>query len=50
MVEEQQKRVEEHTSKIVEEIDKSMRKMKVLWIFNIFRLYRETRAFGRFYC
>ncbi|XP_060827696.1 protein FAM136A-like [Bombus pascuorum] len=28
MVEEQQKRVEEHTSKIVEEIDKSMRKMK----------------------
>lgn len=30
MVEEQQKRIEEHTSKIVEEIDKSMRKMKVL--------------------
>ncbi|KOC68578.1 Protein FAM136A [Habropoda laboriosa] len=28
MVEEQQKRVEEHTSRILEEIDKSMRKMK----------------------
>lgn len=30
MVEEQQKRVDEYTRKIVEEIDKSMRKMKVL--------------------
>ncbi|CAK9817374.1 Protein FAM136A [Anthophora quadrimaculata] len=28
MVEEQQKRVEEHTNKMLEEIDKSMRKMK----------------------
>lgn len=30
MVEEQQKRVDEYTRRIVEEIDKSMRKMKVL--------------------